>query len=172
MAGTQLRIMLDANAWLDFFIEGRVGSATASRLVRSAASRNAELFYPSHVIEDLFLEIRRDAVEWVRSSTGEVTRDAARIRHDYAWDCMEDLHELATAVATDDADVLAALRYRSLSENLEDNLVLVAAQRAGADYLVTTDQVLLSKATIAALTPQDMLTVLEAGLVSGAPAHS
>ena len=77
---------------------------------------------------------------------------------------MEDLHELATAVATDDTDVLTALKFRSLSEDLGDNLVLVAAQRAGVDYLVTSDNVMLNKATVAALAPQDMLSVLEAGL--------
>ena len=164
MAGGQLRIMLDANVWLDFFIPGRASSATASRLIRSAVERNAELLYPSHIIEDLFYEIRRDAAEWTRASAGEVSREAARYCHDYAWGCMEDLHELATAVATDDTDVLTALKFRSLSEDLGDNLVLVAAQRAGVDYLVTSDNVMLNKATVAALAPQDMLSVLEAGL--------
>jgi hypothetical protein len=32
------------------------------------------------------------------------------------------------------------------------------------DYLVTSDNVMLNKATVAALAPQDMLSVLEAGL--------
>ena len=146
MPGGQLRIMLDANVWLDFFIPGRASSATASRLIRGAVERNAELLYPSHIIEDLFYEIRRDAAEWTRAGAGEVSREAARYCHDYAWGCMEDLHELATAVATD------------------DNLVLVAAQRAGVDYLVTSDNVMLNKATVAALAPQDMLSVLEVGL--------
>lgn len=164
MGAANPRIMLDTTVWIDFFVPGRSGSATAMRLVRSAIEAGAELLYISGILSDLFYEVRRDAAEWVRASSGEVSRDAARLCHGYAWGCVEDLHELATAVGTEDADVRRALRYRSLSEDLEDNLVLAAARRADVDYLVTTDRVLLAKATVAALAPQDMLTVLEAGL--------
>ena len=164
MSATRPQIICDTNVWLDFFLPGRSGSATVVRLVREAIQANAELLYSSRILVDLFYEIRRDAAEWVRGTMGEVTREAARQCHEYAWGCIEDLHELATAVPIDDSDVLQALKYRSLSEDLEDNLILVAAQRMGVDYLVTSDRVLLNKATIAALAPQDMLAVMEAGL--------
>ena len=164
MSTPKPQIMLDTNVWLDVFVPGRNGSATATRLVRDAVEANATLLYSARILTDLFYEIRRDAAEWVRASAGSVSKEAARLCHDYAWSCIEDLHQLAVAVGTDDADVWLSLKYRSLSEDLEDNLVLAAAQRAGVDYLVTSDRVLLSKATVAALAPQDMLTVLEAGL--------
>lgn len=164
MAGQQMQILLDVNVWLDFFVPGRMGSGTVARLVRTAIGANVQMLYPAHILEDLFFEIRRDAAEWVRASAGEVSREAARYCHEYAWGCVTDLHELASAVPTDDADIWLALKYRSLSEDLEDNLVLAAAQRVAVDYLVTTDRVLLNKATVAALAPQDMLTVLEAKL--------
>ena len=164
MSASQPRILLDDNVWPDFFVPGRYGSATVTRLVRSATGHGAQLLYPARAMADLFLEVRRDAAEWVRASEGEVSKEAARACHDYAWGCMEDLHELAEAVAVDDADVYAALKYRSLSEDLEDNFLLVAAQRAGVDFLVTSDRVLMGKATVVTLTPQDMLTVLESGL--------
>ncbi|MBP3893997.1 MAG: PIN domain-containing protein [Atopobiaceae bacterium] len=158
------QIMLDTNVWLDVFVPGRAGSATATRLVRSAIEANATLLYSARIITELFYEIRRDAAEWVRASAGSVPKEAARLCHDYAWSCIEDLYQLAVAVGTDNADVQLALRYRTLSEDLDDNLMLTAAQRADVDYLVTSDRILLSKATVAALAPQDMLTVLETGL--------
>ena len=164
MSAPRLRILLDAHVWIDFFVPGRSGSATAIRLVRDAIEANAELFYSSRVLTDLFYEIRRDAAEWVRASSGDMPKQAARLCHDYAWGCIEDLHELASAIGSDDADVQTALKYRSLSEDLEDNLTMAAARRADIDYLVTADRVLLNKATVATLAPQDMLTVLEAGL--------
>lgn len=164
MSASKAQIMLDTNVWLDVFVPGRAGSATATRLVRSAIEANATLLYSARILTDLFYEIRRDAAEWVRASEGSVPKDAARLCHDYAWSCIEDLHQIATAVATDDSDVWMALKYRTLSEDLDDNLMLTAAQRADVDYLVTSDRILLSKATVAALAPQDMLTVLEAGL--------
>ena len=120
MGAANPRIMLDTTVWIDFFVPGRSGSATAMRLVRSAIEAGAELLYVSGILSDLFYEVRRDAAEWVRASSGEVSRDAARLCHGYAWGCVEDLHELATAVGTEDADVHRALRYRSLSEDLEE----------------------------------------------------
>lgn len=164
MSGQGIQILLDTGVWLDFFISGRAGSATAIRLVRDAVGRGVRLLYPARAVCDLFYEIRRDAANWVRSSASEVSRDDLRACQDYAWACLEDLREMADAVAVDDSDIWVALRYRTLSEDLEGNFVLAAAQRSGADYLVTTDRVLLAKATVAALAPQDMLKVLESGL--------
>lgn len=164
MSAPQLKILLDSHVWIDFFVPGRSGSATATRLVRSAIEANAELLYSSRVLDDLFYEIRRDAAEWVRASSGDMPKSAARLCHDYAWGCIEDLNDIATAIGSDDADLQTALKLRSLSEDLDDNLMLAAAQRASVDYLVTADRVLLNKATVAALAPQDMLTVLQMGL--------
>ena len=47
-------------------------------------------------------------------------------------------------------------------DDFEDNFILAAAERAKVDFLVTSDQSLLRKATVAALSPQDMLAVLKA----------
>lgn len=41
-------------------------------------------------------------------------------------------------------------------------MVLAAAQRAEADYLVTSDRALIQRATVAALAPGDMTAVLGA----------
>ena len=88
MSAPRLRILLDAHVWIDFFVPGRSGSATAIRLVRDAIEANAELFYSSRVLADLFYEIRRDAAEWVRASSGDMPKQAARLCHDYAWGCI------------------------------------------------------------------------------------
>jgi hypothetical protein len=51
---------------------------------------------------------------------------------------------------------------RGLNEDLEDNFVLAAFERAHVDYLVTSDCQLRQKATVPALAPKDMTALLEA----------
>ena len=47
---------------------------------------------------------------------------------------------------------------------IEDNLVVAAAQRADATYLVTNDEALIKHAPVAALAPADALALLKATL--------
>ena len=67
---------------------------------------------------------------------------------------------LATAVGIDDSDLWLARKLRPLGIEFEDGIIVAAAQRAGADYLVTRDERLLRKAPIAAKTPEDALALL------------
>lgn len=86
----------------------------------------------------------------------------ARAIAEIAWGCVDNLCEFATAVGLDNSDVWLARKYRTLHDDFEDNFILAAAERAKVDFLVTSDQSLLRKATVAALSPQDMLAVLKA----------
>ena len=86
--------------------------------------------------------------------------DAIAIQ-EIAWSCIDNLDEIATAVGVDQSDIWLARKYRTFNSDFEDNLILAAAKRASADFIVTSDQALLTKATVAALTPQDMLNFLQ-----------
>ena len=79
-----------------------------------------------------------------------------------AWSCIENMREQAIAIGADESDAWLACKYRPLSEDLEDNFVLAAAERAEVDFIVTGDKTLIQKATVAAYTPQDALKYLEA----------
>ena len=45
-----------------------------------------------------------------------------------------------------------------------DNLIVAAAQRSNATYLITSDELLIKHAPVAALTPSDALTLLQADM--------
>ena len=51
---------------------------------------------------------------------------------------------------------------RSVHGDFEDNLVLAAAERANATYLVTNDEQLIKHAPVTALTPHAALVYLRA----------
>lgn len=158
-----LRILVDTNVWLDYFLGERAGSADALAFLRTARAAGASLLYPASSATDLFYiicaELKR-AVARERGAVGET--DALAIR-EIAWSCLGTLRELACAVGMDESDVWLATKFRALTDDFEDGVVLAAAQRAQADYLVTGDTALIAKANVAALAPRDMLAVLELG---------
>ena len=58
--------------------------------------------------------------------------------------------------------VWLACKYRQVHDDFEDDLLIAAAQRAQADYLVTNDERLLKHAPVAALSARDALAALRA----------
>ena len=77
---------------------------------------------------------------------------------------MRSMREQATAVGADESDLWKACALHSIHNDLEDNLIVAAAQQANASYLVTNDEGLIKHAPVATLTPKDALALLQAGL--------
>lgn len=157
-----VRLLVDTNVWLDHYIVGRPGSEAATAFLSLAYERGAVLLYPAACIRDVFFLICAEFKRACRREGGVLTEgDIQAIRH-IAWGCVDNMRELAIAVGMDEADLWLACKYRTLTWDLEDNVVLAAAQRAEADYLVTSDRALIQRATVAALTPGDMTALLDA----------
>ena len=168
MSARQLNIVCDTNVWLDAFIPSRPRCQTVRDLLVCAREQEHNLLYSGHELPDVFFEIAREAKSWFRSSGREVDETYAAAARSHAWACIQDMHEVATAIASDEAAIWYALKLRGFNEDLEDNLVLAACERVHADYLVTSDRQLQRKAPLAALDPADMLALLETGLSTGA----
>lgn len=171
MSGQTLKLLLDTNVWLDLFIPSNPGHRAAWDFLRATASyddsagRDVVLLYPARIMGDVFYKVHLEAKRWLRTSQFGTEEERARACRDHAWDCVQDMHELATAVGTDESDVWLALKYRSVHEDLEDDFVLAAADRAQADYLVTSDTRLARKARVATGTPRELNERMAAGLL-------
>ena len=157
------RLLLDTNVWLDSFLPGRAGGDVARRLVALALRRNVELLYPVHIVPDVFYLSFIAVKRLIRGQgSDELVAQAARTT---AWEYVNTMREVATAVGADGSDVWLASKWESVHDDMEDNLVLAAARRAKVDCLVTNDNKLLSHAAlagVAAVSPCDLLTTLEA----------
>ena len=70
------------------------------------------------------------------------------------------MREIATAVGADDSDLWLACKYKPTLGDLEDNLVLAAAERAQVDFIVTGDEQLICKSTRNVYMPADALSFL------------
>lgn len=157
------RILLDTNVWLDAFLPERAAKSVAWELISLSLRSNVDLLYPVHILPDVFYLSFIDVKRLLRGqASDELVAQAARTT---AWELVNSMREVATAVGADASDVWLASKWEYLHGDIEDNLVLAAAKRAKVDYLVTSDKKLLNHSALAgvvAVSPEDMLGVLRA----------
>ena len=153
-------ILVDTGVWLDTFFPWRPDSDTSSGFVMQALDAGYELAYPVHVLKDVFYLAEVLLLQKFRDAHGEPTEENVRAARSVAWRCIDNMRSVATAVAADESDTWLACGYRDLHDDLGDNLVLAAAQRAEVLYLVTTNEALLRKATVEAHSPADALALV------------
>ena len=161
-------ILIDTNVWLDMYIPNREGADDAIRLIDIARELSASLAFASHTCLDVFQKVSFEQKAWVRKQ-GVLTEKWATAIKRYAWDCINDMQEIATAIPVDSNDLYLACRYRDQHDDLEDDLILAACKRAQANYLVTNDKKLLAHAPIEAVTASEMTRLLKAGLAKTSP---
>jgi len=161
MGPGHIKVLLDTNVMLDHFIPGRENGAASSKVMTLCCANDVSLLYPLHSLNDVFYQVALDAKRWVRESLGSLPDAYAKAANARAWDCIDIMMEIGAPVGADGSDVWLAQHLREMHPDFEDNMVLAAAERAKADYLVTSDKQLIQKATVAALIPQGMLRVLE-----------
>lgn len=163
MSTLPIRVLVDTNVWLDNYLTDRTTSLSACEFMDLANNRGIELLYPVHVIKDVYYLIRSDLKRRERNRIGNVSESSALAIESVAAACADNMRQNATAVGADESDVWLAFKYRPLVGDLEDAFVLVAAERAQADMLVTNDRHLIEKATVPAHTPADAALLLRAG---------
>ena len=155
------RILVDTNVWLDSYLGFRPGCDDARKLFVAGRRAKAEFLYPIGSLQDVFALLIMELKRCARACGETVDEAAIQTFRTMAWACIDNMRECAHAVGADESDAWLASKYRSINWDLEDNMVLAAAKRMQVDYLVTSDQALISKATVAALTPRDLTAVLK-----------
>lgn len=153
-------ILLDTNVWLDAYDGARPRSATANALIDACVSRGIDLLYAAGSAKDVFYLVGASLKRQARVEGGTLSDGQARAVSVYASACVSNMCEVATAVGLDVTDIWLARKCQRIHADFEDCLVLAAAERAKADYLVTNDEALLRHAPCAALSVEDMLALL------------
>lgn len=156
--------VLDTNVLLDYYIPDRSKSSDVKAFFDFALTHKAScsLFYSPHCLSNVFYLLANTAKRRIREEKGMLSQGEAEAAFEFAWGCIDHLQENATAVGADQSDVWLACKLRGVHNDLEDNLIIAAATRAHASYLITNDEKLIKHATVPALTPKDALAVLQA----------
>ena len=71
------------------------------------------------------------------------------------------MSEVGFAVGCDESDLWLARKHRTIHHDFEDGLMVAAAKRSEADFIVTRDKQFLSHCPVAALDTFDMLEYLQ-----------
>lgn len=162
MASRQPSLLIDTNVWLDHFLASRPGHDEATSLMLFAYEHEYPLLYPTAIVKDVFYlsanALKRDA----SNEKGAIAQRDAAAATEIAWGCVRSMGELGAGVGADESDLWTACNLRSIHNDLEDNLIVAAAQRANATYLITNDETLIKHAPVATLTPGDALALLQA----------
>ena len=160
VSGAPLKIMVDANVWVDSFCVDHAESLAARAFIGQAAETGALLFFPVHIAKDVLYVVQHELKRSVLASGAALDEASARAIGDAALAFVRNMTENATAVGADASDLWLADKYLALHRDYEDNLVLAACKRAQVDYLVTNDRKLLEHADLAAKTPRQMMPIL------------
>ena len=154
------RVLLDTNVWLDAFDGARSRSREANELIDVCARRGIDLLYAVGTAKDVYYLVGASLKRQVRMAGEALSEGQTRAIAAYAAACVTNMDEIATAVGADSSDVWLARKYQRIHADFEDCMVLAAAQRAKADYLVTSDEALLRHAPVAALSVDDFLALV------------
>ena len=156
-----VRILVDSCVWVDSYLGNHPKHDDSFEFLNRAYTTGATLLYGASKLETVFCVLVAEAKRMVRAEKGVVSEADAASARAFAWGCLENIRSFATAVGVDEADLWLASKYRSVSPDFEDNVLLAAAQRANADYLVTWDAALLRTPTVRTATPTEMLALIE-----------
>ena len=160
MSTRKLIALVDTNVWLDCYLPDRPNSVATRDFICMAQKNSVQLAYPVHILKDVFYLIQLDLKRMARKNGVTTKSDFLAVQR-AAWSCIENMREQAIAIGADESDAWLACKYRALTNDLEDNFVLAAAQRAKVDFIVTNDRQLLKKATVKAYTPADAALILQ-----------
>ena len=154
------RMLLDTNVWMDYYWPDRPHHHYAKDLIVAAEQAGYVLLYAVQSIRDVFYLSNLGFKQAIRAETGRLDDHDALVAQTCAWGFVENMRQIATAVGSDDGDVTLAAKLKRINGDLEDNLIIAAAQRSNADFLVTWDKELLNKAFGATATPEAMLEAI------------
>lgn len=153
-------ILLDTNIWIDNYVGTRAACNNSRALIDTCNQLGIQLLISITSLKDVYylicLELKHES-----RKRAEIVRNGCAIE-EIAWKLTQNAATLATIIPADTSDFHTARYFHEVHKDLEDDLILAAMKRSGADYLVTNDKKLLLHAPVAAINPGDMLALLKA----------
>jgi len=157
------RIMLDAktflvdtNVWIDYFMASEPHYEVVLDFFEAVDKRGGTLLYAPTTLKDVFYLVprilRRTAL--TANQLDETSYVPA------AWACVRSMTEIAVAAPLSLPECDLAWMLRNTHADLEDNLVVAAAETCNADYVVSYDRAMLEHFSPACITPEQACKLL------------
>lgn len=151
-------LVVDTNVWIDYLLGKEPFCTEIVQLFGVASDKGVSLLYAPTTLKDVFYivprQLRRES-----PSKDAVPEEQSRAR--IAWACVEAITRIATAAPQSMAECNLAWMLRHKHADLEDNLIIAAAETCNADYVITYDRRLIEDFAPVCITPSratDLLT--------------
>ena len=135
-----IKILVDTNIWLDYFLARGVHHHAVSAFVAKAYEReDIALYVPSLSLKDLAHQLASLMKLDARRAGKDITPDIAAAAREVSWGCVRSVLEKALVAPVSRMEVLGAFTYKRIHE---DDLVLAALDAVDANFLMTHDDTL------------------------------
>lgn len=142
--------LVDTNVWIDYFMASEPHYKAVLSFFEAVDQRGGTLLYAPTTLKDVFFLIprilRREAI-----AAGEIEETSFAPA---AWACVRTMTEIAVAAPLSLPECDLAWMLRTTHGDLEDNLVIAAAETCNADYVVSYDRDMLEDFSPACITPE------------------
>lgn len=144
-AGTKrtLKLLIDTNIWLDYFL-GRTSAAepTVELFSRAAEAEGIVLFSSSLSVKDIYYILGR-TMKADAHHGGVLTPEAIAAADETAWACVRLIRQKSIIASVGADEVFDSFVFKHHHNDFEDDLILGVANRIDADYVVTGDKDLI-----------------------------
>lgn len=138
-----IKILVDTNIWLDYFLaRGAHHHAVSAFIAKAYEREDIALYVPSLSLKDLAYQLASLMKLDARRAGKDITPDIAAAAREVSWDCARSVLEKALVAPIGHAEVLGAFTYKRIHDDLEDGLVLAALDAIDANFLMTNDDAL------------------------------
>lgn len=152
MGTKPLKLLVDTNVWLDYFLARNPRHREVARLLATAAkSESAVLYVASLSLKDVAYLLACDMKRGARKAGREITPQVVAAARETAWACVRKVVDFALVAPVGHAEVLQGFAYKAVHDDFEDDLILGVAYRTGVDYIVTHDDELARRSPIPCL---------------------
>jgi predicted nucleic acid-binding protein len=149
--GDALRLLVDTNVWLDYYLDRGSLHDEAKAFVTAASSGNVVLYTAASSLKDVYFLITSTLKRMERAEGRAVDDAFAASASEVAWACVFNLCDLSLIVPLNTGSVWGARMVRSAHEDFEDDLLVACGQSAHVEYLVTSDEALARHSPIPAV---------------------
>lgn len=163
-----LKLLIDTNVWLDYFL-GRTNATESivELFFRAAEAEDIVLFSSSLSVKDAYYILGR-TMKADAHRVGALTPEAIAAADETAWACVRLIRQKSIIASVGADEVFDSFVFKHHHNDFEDDLILGVANRIDADYVVTEDKNLIKHTNGVCIDAHQALRLVEGSNVPSA----
>ena len=156
----RIEMLFDTDVWVDFFCDWQGNARVIGRVLEAVERSDGQILCAVTSVHDVYYLVQ----QVLRLRTPQAQRDtpaSIEARRKVAWSCVTFLRKRALIVGADMSDCLEAEVLKSVHGDLGDNLVLAAAKRTRASYLVSQNEALRAHAPLPGISVREAAELMQ-----------